>query len=185
MPIPSTIKTKTSVIIKYDNKFSLSMICEQCGADVPFLKPVYIEKAKLMVCPKCAKFSSASASETKSTPMDVVQERLEKRAKRMSEKDVFESIDILDPDYGKIIREARVKKNISVEDLAKDIGIKRNILSKIEAQHLKPEEDLIKKLEKKLNIKLKIKQEYSVSVKKSEEKGGLLTLGDFVKIKKK
>ena len=32
------------------------MICELCGQDAPFLKPIMIEGSILKVCPNCAKF---------------------------------------------------------------------------------------------------------------------------------
>ena len=37
------------------------MLCELCGFEAPFLKPLLVEGSLLKVCPSCAKFGSEAA----------------------------------------------------------------------------------------------------------------------------
>ncbi|MBU4190217.1 MAG: TIGR00270 family protein, partial [Candidatus Thermoplasmatota archaeon] len=82
-------------------------------------------------------------------------------------------------DYAGKIKDARTKTNLTPEDLGKRINEKKTIITKIESGNMKPDENLVKKLEKTLNIKLmeKTKTE-KVETKKT---GGGLTIGDLIK----
>jgi putative transcription factor len=59
---------------------------------------------------------------------------------------------------------------------------KKTLLSKIERQESKPDDKLIKKIEKELNIKLKEKVDFIKSA--GAKKEGSMTLGDYIKKKK-
>ena len=158
------------------------MICEMCGKKVSNLKTVLIEGSMLNVCPNCARFGKPVKPEIAATPVEIAQ-RLELREKRLRTKNVFENIENeLVDDYAKKIRDARTKINLTPEELGKKINEKKTIITKIESKSMRPDENLIKKLETTLNIKLteKTKTE-KVETKRT---GGELTIGDLIKREK-
>ena len=63
---------------------------------------------------------------------------------------------ILNPEFAKIIREARMKKGLTHEQLGLKMNEKATLLRKFETGTLKPDEILAKKLEKFLEIKLHV-----------------------------
>ena len=159
------------------------MICELCGRNVPRLKKVIIEGVILNVCDECAKFGkeikgNEIPKDVKYLPPEVVRERLER--KRRKRKDYLEEEEVLIDDYPRVIREARERMGLTQDELAKKILEKKTVISKIERGEMRPDEKLIKKLEKALNIKLKEKVS-PLYRKEEEKKSGALTLGDLIK----
>lgn len=153
------------------------MICELCGKEVPYLKPIIIEGSILKVCSVCEKFGvgvkpeplpahdSAGAGHQRSThgaiagipsTEDVVHRRLEFRARRMKSKDIYEQggPKELVEDYHKRIQQARSRLGLSHEQLGQKINERKSIISKLENRSLKPDDKLVRKLEKVLEIKL-------------------------------
>ncbi len=63
---------------------------------------------------------------------------------------------ILDPEFPKVIRDARNKKGITHEQLGQKINEKVTLLKKVETGTIKPDDILSKKLERFLGIKLYI-----------------------------
>src|SRR6476646_3751710 len=63
---------------------------------------------------------------------------------------------ILDPEFPKVIRDARNKKGITHDQLGQKINEKVTLLKKVETGKIKPDEILSKKLENFLGIKLYI-----------------------------
>jgi putative transcription factor len=61
---------------------------------------------------------------------------------------------LLSQDFGRMIREARMKKGFTHEQLAIKMSEKASLLKKIETGALKPDELLAKKFERYLQIKL-------------------------------
>ncbi len=158
------------------------MICELCGKDVPHLKKVIIEGVVLNVCDECAKFGTEIKGDkipknVKYLPPEVVRERIE-RKKRRRDRGLDEE-EILVEDYPERIRRAREKLKMTQDELAKKILEKKTVISKIERGEMKPDEKLIKKLEKVLNIKLK--ERVKDSYMKEEKKARGMTLGDIIK----
>lgn len=158
------------------------MICEVCGKNVPRLRKVLIEGAVMNVCDNCAKLG---------TPLDKVKEKnvpkivnpqithvQEKKIQRKKE-DALDEEMILVEDYGERIRKARDAMNLTLDDVAKKLQEKKNVLSKIERNEMKPDKELIKKLEKFYGIKLMEK----VTTMPGEQKTikNSLTLGDLIK----
>lgn len=160
----------------------MDMICEMCGKKVSNLKAILIEGSMLNVCGNCARFGKPVKPEIAATPVEIAQ-RLELREKRLRTKNVFENVENeLVDDYARKIRDARTKMNLTPEELGKKINEKKTIITKIESKSMRPDENLIKKLETTLNIKLmeKTKTE-KVETKKT---GGGLTIGDLIKREK-
>lgn len=162
------------------------MICEMCGKEVPATKPVFIEGARVNVCPNCAKFgddykAGQSRSSAPGPSAQVIEQRLQRREQRMQTKDVYrgsETVELIG-DYGDVIRKARIAKGMDQEQFAASILEKKGIIAKVESYALTPDDKLIKKLEKALDIKL------TEAVSSGGRIGGgqsaKMSLGDFIK----
>jgi putative transcription factor len=160
------------------------MICEMCGKEVPLTKTVVIEGSRLNVCPNCARFGEDYKANQSGVPMStsVIDQRLEKREKRMKTKDIYagtSSVELVD-DYGGVIREARMAKGMDLEQFAASILEKKGTLAKIESNSLVPDDKIVKKIEKALGIKL------TETVKSGVTVGGgngnnKMTLGNFIR----
>jgi putative transcription factor len=61
---------------------------------------------------------------------------------------------ILNPEFGKLIREARMKKGLTHEQLGAQMNEKASLLRKFETGALKPDELYAKKLQRFLGIQL-------------------------------
>ncbi len=61
---------------------------------------------------------------------------------------------ILNPEFSKLIREARMKKGLTHEQLGAQMNEKANLLKKFETGALKPDELFAKKLHRFLGIHL-------------------------------
>jgi len=164
------------------------MICEMCGKEGGTTKPVFIEGTKLHVCQNCMRFGEeykaqgGKAAGTAAPNASVIEERLQRREKRMQTKDVYagtQSVELVD-DYGKAVREARTAKGMDLEQFAASINEKKGIIAKIETNHLVPDEKLMRKIEKALGIKL---TETVVSTSGGTNKGqsARMTLENFVR----
>ena len=99
----------------------------------------------------------------------------------MQTKDVYrgaETVELID-DYGGAIRKARLAKGMDLDQFAASILEKKGILAKVEANDLIPDDKLVKKLEKALDIKL------TETVSSGGRIGGgqsaKMSLGDFIK----
>lgn len=159
-----------------------------CGKDVPQTKPVFIEGTRLNVCPNCMKFgdeykaSSGRASSSAPGPSaQVIEQRLQKREQRMQTKDVYRGTETVElvANYGEVIRKAREATGMDLEQFAASILEKKGILAKIEAETLTPDDKIIKKLEKALNIKLT--ETVSAGGRIGGGQSAKMSLADFIK----
>ena len=103
--------------------------------------------------------------------------------RRPKPRDHFKDLADFVPEYGRKIREARESMGLSPEDLGARIKEKSALLRKIEREEITPEDEVRKKLEKELKIKLT--DEVSETSVKSGGHGRGLTLGDIASIKRK
>ena len=158
-----------------------------CGAEVPKTKFVKVEGAALHVCQKCEKFSSSAMVKvnTGEILLPTVAERLENRDKRMREKDVLDSEGEpeLALDYSERVRKKRLALGMSHEDLAKKVNEKKSIIIKVEGGEMRPDDKLVKKLERALMTSLREKVEEEAGELKASGTQGM-TLGDFIKREK-
>lgn len=160
------------------------MICELCGADVPRLKNVAIEATVLSVCEGCAKFGetvAAPAVRHGNLPPRVA-ERLEARQRRMTPKDVYAETGELElaDDFPARIRGAREARGWKQADLGAKINERESVIAKLESGTMTPGDDLVRKLERQLGVKLKERVQ-PIAVKKQPSMGAL-TLGDLLKM---
>ncbi|MEM0343497.1 MAG: multiprotein bridging factor aMBF1 [Thermoplasmata archaeon] len=161
------------------------MICEMCGRDVTFCKKVTIEGVLLQVCAECAKFGIEEKKEAPSppAPKPVIAKRLEVREKRSRPKDVLQAVEKeeLIEDFAKVIRTARERAGMTQKELAMKINERVTIISKIESNQMRPDEKVISKLQKELNIVLKEKVPEVPAAKEGSK--AALTLADLIKMK--
>lgn len=142
--------------------------CELCGNSGNLVKAI-IEGSLLNVCENCAKFGKAIIIKQASLPSKPIKQK------------TTEIINIINPDYPKLIKESREKLGLKQEDLAKKIDEKLSVIHKLETGQLQPTILLAKKLEKTLNINLiEVYQETHEELN-LKDKG--LTIGDLIKLK--
>jgi putative transcription factor len=164
------------------------MICEMCGMEVPRLNRITIEGSILSVCQNCAKFGQTGTEKTQEEGIvnkPIIEQRLERREKRLKTKDVFETgQEELALDYPERIKRARASLGMSQKELGKKINEKKSVVAKLENGNMVPDEKLTKKLERALDISLKEKVATQAPPKHREESKSL-TLGDFIKVENK
>jgi putative transcription factor len=164
------------------------MQCEICGAEISG-KPhhILIDRAEMNVCDRCKGFGKEveRRGPVTSTRRGVpVTSDMSMVPVRRARKDIFDKMkNELIEDYANVIKNAREAKRLTDEELANRILEKVNIIRKVERAELVPDEALIKKLERALDIKL------TEGVAEAENTGRrgeskVLTLGDLIKVKK-
>lgn len=168
------------------------MQCEMCGEAIRGApKLVRVEGAELSVCSKCEKFGT-EVQQVRRTDIRVPQKGPGGRqapspsggaAQVRHKRDMFDFMEgeIVD-DYAVRIRHAREEKGLSQKDLAMQMKEKEHLIRKIENSELIPEDDVRKKLEKALGIRL---LDSMVSEDEKKVQNRLTpTLGDLTIIKK-
>jgi len=161
------------------------MLCELCGADVPRTKTVRIGSTVLAVCPNCARFGTevgAPAVRRKATP-PVIADRLQARQRRMTPRDVFTQAgeDDLALDFAERIRRGREAHGWRQAELGAKINERVTVIAKLESGAMIPNDNLIRRLERALAIKLKEKVP-APAARKAAPKGEGLTLGDLMEL---
>jgi putative transcription factor len=169
------------------------MICEMCGKESDFIRTIFLEGAQLKVCKECSRFGESSEGKSSSKKgkggaapnRAVVAERLQARERRMRSRDVFQEETVIDlvPEYDKVIREARAERGLKQDELASLVNERSSVIAQLENGSMRPSDQLIKKLERELNIKL---TERVTLVKPESSRGNknVLTLGDLIKKEK-
>ena len=159
--------------------------CELCGKQAESRKKIMVESSVFNVCLACSKrgkpMDSAPSSSQRAThvrntnisgktgsqhspsssssskPSSYPRLRPMPRNKPPPQKKINLTDEIiLDPEFPKVIRDARNKKGITHEQLGQKINEKVTLLKKVETGTIKPDDILSKKLERFLGIKLYI-----------------------------
>ena len=141
--------------------------CELCGNSIQIPKNVIIDGSIFNVCLPCSKRgkpyepkqSSKKAVSVKPGSNPASQKKTIPVPQKKTIKFPPKTIQIIDekilrPDFGRIIREARMKKGITQENVAHQLSEKVTLYKKIETGGIKPNEILSKKLERVLGIQL-------------------------------
>ena len=162
------------------------MLCELCGSDVARTRPVFIEGTVLNVCSECSRFGVETTApiprvRARGAP-PVVRERLERRMRRMTPKDVYAQAgeEEIVADFAQRIRQARQARGWKQADLGAKINERVSVIAKLESGAMWPDDALTRKLERTLEIRLKGKLPV-VALKKQTPKGPV-TLGDLVNL---
>jgi putative transcription factor len=152
--------------------------CDMCGKQGE-LKPAKVENTILNLCSNCQSFGEAQQK-----PKYTQRKSNNYRKPKTKEED---KIYIFISGFGKKVKQAREALKLNQEEMARKLSIKDSLIHQIESEHMQPAINIAKKIEKALNIKIVQEvQEEETHIKekpKLESKG--LTLGDFIKVKKK
>jgi putative transcription factor len=135
--------------------------CELCGQEViDEKKAVLIDGIVFNVCRGCSKRGKPytapmpiSKSKATSSYMTGPWTTFNKNTKAMRKIEMTDNT-ILNPEFAKLIREARMKKGLTHEQLGAQMNEKANLLRKLETGALKPDELFAKKLQRFLGIQL-------------------------------
>lgn len=147
------------------------MNCDMCGSEAELFK-ASIEGTLLNVCPKCAKYGKVHGKIEQIKPVLLKQQPPK------------ETLQVINPQFAKVIKQKRESLDLKQEDMAKAISEKVSLIHKIETGIVAPNLVLAKKLESFLRIKL-IEDFREDTEKIKGKKSAELTLGDFVKVKKR
>lgn len=139
----------------------MSSFCELCGQEVIHeKKAVLIDGIVFNVCRGCSKRGKPytapipiSKSKATSSYMTGPRTTSNKNTKAMRKIEMTDNT-ILNPEFAKLIREARMKKGLTHEQLGAQMNEKANLLRKLETGALKPDELFAKKLQRFLGIQL-------------------------------
>ena len=145
------------------------MLCEMCGKDVVATSRVRIEGSVLALCPDCARFGQpvdpspappASIAPARGPAPLAGGARLVAPRRRLEERDLYTEIGELElaPDWAKRVRQAREARNWKPEDLGKKLNEKKSIVLKIESGSFHPPDELVRKLEHLLKIRLRAEE---------------------------
>ncbi len=150
---------------------SFSMNCDMCGKEGEMFRAM-VEGAEVIVCQKCSKYGRVKER--------IRPQQAERKEKAPEKKE--KNIAIVS-EYSRLIKQKRESLGLSQKDFAQKLSEKESLIHKIETGHIEPSMDLARKLEKLLKIKLIEESDNEVPVPKA--KSAELTLGDFVKVKKR
>ncbi len=157
------------------------MECEVCGSEVKKGFRVIIEGSEVTVCKNCKELGVESPLKPPQTSfMKKSVNRGSIKSLRKSEPIIF--TEELIENFNLIIKREREKRGWSQGDLARKIQEKESLIRKIENADIIPEPEVIEKLERVFNIKLREKVQ---EVKVESKKALTPTLGDVVIIKRK
>ena len=150
--------------------------CEMCGLR-PASVRAEVEGTELQVCKSCARYGKFLGGFKKDYGIRN-DAPVEKKGKKEG------PLELIVPDFSRRIREKRESLGMKQEEFAKHLSEKESIIHKIETGTFEPSLEMARNLEKKLGIKLveEYKEEFKKTAKSERE---VITLGDFIKIKKK
>jgi len=163
------------------------MQCEICAQAIRGRSQrVRIEGTTLEVCPKCAQHGrTISVQRTPSTTQKTAPATTSRAAPvKRPRHDIFDALkEELITDLNALIKQARENARLTIDELADKINEKASLIRKIERGDIHPEDNVRKKLEHTLHIRL-TEQLASGEYKRA---GGNkeTTLGDIAIIKQK
>lgn len=150
-----------------------SMYCDMCGSDENLFK-CKIEGGFLNVCNKCSQYGEVIHKIEKPKPVE--EEKSSKTVER------GEIIQIIIPNYAKVVKNKREQLGLKQKELAKKIAEKESVIHQIESNHMEPPMELARKLERFLKVRLVAQYEEKGASTKTEETQSM-TIGDLIKMK--
>ena len=160
------------------------MRCEVCGREIQG-NPYYrvIEGGRLTVCSQCSQFSTQACDPARPQARKSPTRRrsAQPSPRRRSDIDAAESLELVEG-YGMLIKKARQRKGLSVEDFAKKIREKESVVKKLEKENMNPPMNLVRKIQNALGISI-LEEAAKSSGSVLSRPMGPRTLGDMIKIK--
>ena len=129
-----------------------------------------MEDTILEVCEDCSKYGEL----VETRPVRII------KVRRMPTLKEEEDETVMIDNYGKKIIEAREKTNLTREEFAKKINEKESVIKRIESEEMRPNDKLLEKIERFLDIKLRIP--YEMKKLAAKPRRGKLTVGDIVEV---
>jgi putative transcription factor len=142
------------------------MLCEMCGKDVEVTSRVRIEGSVLALCADCARFGKAvdpplvpagAPTAPRRPGYAGGASRVASGGRTMQERDLYQEIGEMElaPDWTKRIRLAREALHWTPEDLGKKLNEKKSVVLKLESGGFHPPDDLVRRLERLLKVRLR------------------------------
>lgn len=151
-------------------------VCEMCGRSEN-LVTAEIEGADLKVCSKCVKFGKVKYGHSSSgyKPRYAPAPKKEGPEEKLVD------------DFSGILRKEREKRSLTQEDFSKLLNERESLVSKWENGDADPNLETAKKMQRILGVTLVKREEAeeAATEEKQKPKGDVLTLGDFIKVKKR
>ena len=163
------------------------MQCETCGKHFIEGKKVKIEGYVSVVCNECARYGQVVGEVNRGSAEPPRPKPAPKAAPAPSLSKVLEeelAVPSLKEDYGAIIKAAREKKGLKMEDFAKMLSEPESLIHRIEGGKFEPPDGLAHKIESILRVKL-FEKPSSLLMSGGKHASKDLTLGDVVVVKKK
>lgn len=166
------------------------MQCEMCGETIRGIpKLIRVEGAELQVCSRCGKFGTEVQQPRRADIMRPVARAATgthipaAAVPAQRKRDMFDYMEgEIVEDYADRVKNARLEKGLSQKDLALQMMVRELLIKKIEKGELIPEEEVRKKLEKVLGIKLV--DILATDAEKKAQAKITQTLGDLTVIRK-
>lgn len=150
--------------------------CELCGREYSTLMRAKVEGAVLNVCNSCA---------MKGTIVDIPgMSGIRNAQATLPVREMKIAVDEIVSGFGKIIRDARAKKEWDVKKFAEVLHAKESLMHKIENEKIKPDMELAHRIEHALHVNIIQKSDSGEDVKGAGGVNGGMMLGDFIKVKK-
>ncbi|MBS3133803.1 TIGR00270 family protein [Candidatus Woesearchaeota archaeon] len=156
--------------------------CDMCGKNVEEIFESIIEGSMLKVCNACSSYGKVVSVKKINTENKKEKLKLSEQLKKSLNETYIDSIVV---DYNNIIKEAREKKGLKQDELAKIAGERESVIQNLESKKLELNLGLARKLESILSVILVEKSENRLYENKINLKDGALTIGDLLDIKKK
>jgi putative transcription factor len=142
------------------------VLCEMCGNDVVATNRVRIEGSVLQLCPDCARFGKVldpprpvapASAPARAVAYSGGASRAGGGGRSMQERDLYQEIGELElaPDWARRIRVARETLKWTPEDLGKKLNEKKSVVLKLESGSFRPPDDLVRRVERLLKIRLR------------------------------
>ncbi len=119
------------------------MQCEICGKETGRGIRIVLDGSHLRVCEGCSGYGKRETM-----PPAFSKPQYQKT------QSILEMGDEIIAGYGKAVRQAREQQGLTIEELGKRVFEKASFLHRIEAETVKPSQQLAKKLEDALNIRI-------------------------------
>jgi len=143
--------------------------CTICGKKTDKLFKIDVEGSVQEVCEACTKYGE------KIPEIQTFERAIISKNKPIRVEDLF-----LVENYGKLIREKRKRMGLDRKKFANKIKEKESVIRRVESEEMQPNEALLKKIERFLNINLM--EKYENKKYTSKKSGGNLTIGDVLEV---